>query len=87
MNEIRSAMGKKIPANMFDMRLVVGEGLQTLPDKALPCPYAISPMRPYARNLFSEEGLPQRDFLRSQSLPYEKRHHSPIRIVPHPHES
>jgi hypothetical protein len=33
----------------------VGEGYQTLPDKAVLRPYAIFPMRPYARNRFSEE--------------------------------
>jgi hypothetical protein len=40
MNEIHSPMGMKIPANLFHVRLVVGEGYQTLPDKALPCPYS-----------------------------------------------
>jgi len=34
MNEVCSPVGMKIPANP-----VVGEGYQTLPDMALPCPY------------------------------------------------
>jgi hypothetical protein len=37
----------------------VGEGYQTLPDTALPHPYAISSMRLYVRNLFSREGASQ----------------------------
>jgi hypothetical protein len=49
----RHHKGMKIAAN--DPYLV-GEGYQTLPDTALPHPYAISPMRLYVRNLFSREG-------------------------------
>jgi hypothetical protein len=32
MNKIRSPIGMKIPANLFHVRLVVGEGYQTLPN-------------------------------------------------------
>jgi hypothetical protein len=41
MNEARSPMGM----NPFHVRLVVGEGYQTLPDTALPCPYMVLPNR------------------------------------------
>ena len=48
----RHHKGMKI---MVGLAFFVGEGLQTLPDKALPCPYTIFPN--HARNLFSEDFL------------------------------
>jgi hypothetical protein len=39
-------MWMKIPGNLLHVRLVVGEGYQTLPDTAVPCPYEIFPALP-----------------------------------------